>query len=283
MKGERAEKEIRRFLAEFLPERYGYSSGIVIDNSGSECDRSRQQDILVIDSLFSPKLFLDEEPAIYPVEVVYCGIEIKTSLDARELKGAVKNIASLKSLKFAREDSGFMKGIELHFTQTTAPIGMIFAFDTPTRTAETLLKHFATALEGIPHTAWPDLVCILNRGIMSIGEDQQPVFHLYGLLAEDDTGQIGELLFNHAESEYTTQGQQYPVAGMNGKYYVVDVARTFITFLNHLCGGLQAKVIIPNFNLLGHYIPPQMSRSVDIAHQSLPKHSLQAETDGDCL
>src|SRR5437868_3931839 len=69
-KGARVEQEVRKFLLEFLPKRYEYGSGIVIDSSGGESDRSRQEDVLVLDKFFSPRLFLDEEPNVYPVEVV---------------------------------------------------------------------------------------------------------------------------------------------------------------------------------------------------------------------
>jgi hypothetical protein len=89
-KGTRVEGAVRHFLLEFLPRRYDYGSGIVVDSSGSEIDRSRQKDILVVDKFFNPRLFLDEEPTVYPIEVVYCGIEVKTSLDAKGLKGALR-------------------------------------------------------------------------------------------------------------------------------------------------------------------------------------------------
>src|SRR4030067_1566639 len=139
IKGSRVEREVRKFLIDFLPEKYGYSSGIVIDNSGGECDRSRQEDILIIDKLFNPKLFIDEEPSIYPVETVYCGIEVKTSLDSKELKMAIDNIASLKNLKYTKESSAVIAGGKVGFGLTTQPLGVIFAFDSKIKSAETLL------------------------------------------------------------------------------------------------------------------------------------------------
>ncbi len=98
VKGARVEGEVRRLLLDFLPKRYEYGSGIVIDSSGSEVDRSRQEDILVVDKFFNPRLFLDEEPTVYPVEVIYCGIEVKTSLDARTLHTKTDDSLSLQRL-----------------------------------------------------------------------------------------------------------------------------------------------------------------------------------------
>ena len=79
-KGTRVEGELRKMLVEFMPSAYEYGSGIVIDSSGNEADRSKQQDILVVDKLFNPRLFLDEEPTVYPVEVLFAGIEVGSSV-----------------------------------------------------------------------------------------------------------------------------------------------------------------------------------------------------------
>jgi tRNA G37 N-methylase Trm5 len=55
--GTRVEGVVRSFLLEFLPRRI--RSGLVVDSSGSEIDRSRQKDILVVDKFFNPRLFLE--------------------------------------------------------------------------------------------------------------------------------------------------------------------------------------------------------------------------------
>jgi len=46
---------------------------------------------------------------------------------------------------------------------------------------------------------------------------------------------------------------------MNGLYYPVDVARTFIGFLGTLYEMLISKQIMSNSNLLQHYIPMEMT------------------------
>lgn len=267
MKGERVEGEVRRFLLEFLPKRYEYGSGIVIDSSGSEVDRSRQEDILIVDKLFHPRLFLDEEPTVYPVEVVYCGIEVKTTIDGDSLRQAINNIASLKRLQFSRETVTYVRGGSIIASETTAPLGVIFSFDTPIRSAETLLRHYADSLHDIERNAWPDFICILNRGLLGISrESSRPQFHLYGLLGADtSTGRINALELRRKPSDAvpseisSVRGQVYPVMTMDGKYYPVDIARTFIGFLGDLYEMLLSKVLVSNSNLLQHYIPKQMT------------------------
>jgi len=260
MKGTRVEKEVRQFLLDFLPERYQYSSGIVIDNSGDECDRSRQEDILIIDRFFNPKLFLDEEPSIYPVEVVYCGVEVKTSVDSSGLKKAIENIVSLKKLKYIQEPIVVTRGNITKSILTTGPRGIIFAFDTSIKSAETLLNHVASSLEHTERKYWPDLICILNRGTITIGEDNKLEFKLFGLLGKDDTGQPGEIEILAPSVEAIVEGKSYPVVSMGGIYYVVDVARTFSCFLLDLYEFLLNKIMMTNSNLLRHYLPREMTR-----------------------
>ncbi len=265
-KGARVEQEVRKFLLEFLPKRYEYGSGIVIDSSGGESDRSRQEDVLVLDKFFSPRLFLDEEPNVYPVEVVYCGIEVKTSIDAPGLKQAIDNIASLKRLKFVSEPyTDFHYNLPI-IRETTGPLGFIFAFDTPIKGVETLLQHFTESIGNIEPSARPDFICILNRGLIGIGSQTgKPQFHLYGLLGKNEiTEEIGEMVVfggpSCNEFPHPVTGQRYPLMIMKEQYYAVDVARTFIGFLGNLYEMLLSKRITGQSNLLKHYIPEQMTR-----------------------
>lgn len=273
-KGVRVERELRQFLLEFLPKRYEYGSGIVIDSSGGENDRSRQEDVLILDKLFNPRLFLDEEPNVYPVEVVYCGIEVKTSLDASGMKQAVDNIASLKRLKYVEESFAVHYMDMPIIKQTKSPLGIVFAFDTPIKSAETLLQHFAESVHDIETQARPDFICILNRGLIGISPSDKPQFHLYGLLGRNgDSETMGEIIVDGGPSTdyFTTEnGQRYPMMKMRGQYHVVDVARTFTGFLGNLYQMLLSKIIIGQSNLLGHYIPRPMTRYAVLEYESPP-------------
>lgn len=266
-KGARVESEVRKFLLDFLPKRYEYGSGIVIDSSGSEVDRSRQEDILVVDKFFNPRLFLDEEPSVYPVEVVYCGIEVKTSLSASGFVDAIANIASLKRLNLVKDETTEIRGGKIIVSRTTPPLGIIFSFDSAIKSAETLLKHVTESLTEIERNAWPDLICILSRGLIGISpETHLPRFHLYGVLGRDDqTGRInawelhpktGEAVPDEAMS---SKGDKYPLMLMNDRYYPIDVGRTFVGFLGTLVEMLLSKRVMSHSNLLSHYIPNEMT------------------------
>lgn len=263
-KGTRVEKEIRQFLIDFLPEMYEYSSGIVIDNSGSECDRSKQEDILIIDKFFNPKLFIDEEPSIYPVDVIYCGIEVKTSLNETELHTAVKNIESLKKLKFIEDKVSFNKGNSIVVGNTNAPIGIIFAFDSTFKSSSTLLNHYNNAIKDIAPEHRPNLLCILNRGIIGIGQNNKPVIEIFGLIGQDQLGNTGEMITKSTDLYYQSGGFNYPKMLVEKNYLVIDPSRTLLGFLQHLVDLLLNKVIISKTNILNHYIPEQMNRRIGI-------------------
>lgn len=262
-KGTRVEGAVRSFLLEFLPRRYDYGSGMVVDSSGSEIDRSRQKDILVVDKFFNPRLFLDEEPTVYPIEVVYCGIEVKTSLDGKALKGAVENVASLKRLKPIQAAVPQFRGREFLLVEPGPPLGFIFAFETKTMSAEALLKNYASAISRVEPSARPDLVCILNRGLIGTSnESSKPSFHLHGVLGFDEasgkTNAIEAVKKNPSAAPadvMDSQGSRYPIMKMNDKYFPVDVGRTFINFLGTFYEMLRSKVIVSDANLLEHYIP----------------------------
>ena len=212
-------------------------------------------------------MFLDEEPTVYPIEVVYCGIEVKTSVDGKGLKSAVENIASLKRLKPIQKVVPRFEKDRFLLVVPGPPLGFIFAFETPIKSAETLCKNYADAIAGVEPSARPDLVCILNRGMLGTStESSRPSFHLHGALGIDETGgtinafeavpKSGSKVSKHVMD---SQGSRYPIMKMNDKYFPVDVGRTFINFLGTFYEMLLSKVVISDTNLLEHYIPKGMT------------------------
>ncbi|WP_430413090.1 DUF6602 domain-containing protein [Kordia sp.] len=263
-KGTRVEKEIRQLLIEFLPEMYQYSSGIVIDNSGSECDRSKQEDILIIDKLFNPKLFIDEEPSIYPVDVIYCGIEVKTSIDEKELKTAVKNIESLKKLKFIEDSVSYHKSNSIVSSNTSSPIGIIFAFDTTFKSSKTLLKHYNDAIADVAPEHRPNLLCVINRGIIGISKNNKPMIEVFGLIGQDESGNTGEMTTKSSDLYYQSGGYNYPKMLIGKDYFIIDPSRTMLGFLQYLVDLLLNKVIVSKTNILNHFIPDEMNKRIGI-------------------
>ena len=100
-KGELREYAIfERFLKPYLPSRYAIGSGIVVNSRG---EQSRQQDLVIYDDFYSPKLLDAESNKIFFVESVFSVLEVKSTLDKPAISDIVKKSMSLWSL--SREDN----------------------------------------------------------------------------------------------------------------------------------------------------------------------------------
>lgn len=90
---------VRKFLSDYMPKRYGITTGRVIGLDGT---LSRQCDIIIYDILNCAIIMKEEsgtEYQIIPAESVISVIEVKSILEAEELKSSVKNIESFKALR----------------------------------------------------------------------------------------------------------------------------------------------------------------------------------------
>lgn len=84
-----------QFLRPYLPTRYSVGSGIVIDASSRQ---SRQQDLVVYDELYSPKLLDIESDKILFIESVIAVLEVKSVINHDELKDIIQKSASVWKL-----------------------------------------------------------------------------------------------------------------------------------------------------------------------------------------
>ncbi len=98
-RGGQREEAIRRFLTEKLPKRYGVSKGFVVSSEGIQSD---QCDVIIYDADSTPIFYADINQEVFPIETVYCVIQVKSRLTPTTLDEAIKNIKSFKEVP--RED-----------------------------------------------------------------------------------------------------------------------------------------------------------------------------------
>ena len=159
-KGQRRESALREFLRAQLPGRYGVTRGEAIASLG---EASRQADVLVYDALCAPVLLATDASMLLAAESVYAAIEVKPNLRVHDLKTAVRNIASVKSL--SRE--AIVRSMPPRADEpreNPVPFGAVFAFtsDAPARLLDKLV-----ALHAKLHPSlWVDCVCILDRAVI---------------------------------------------------------------------------------------------------------------------
>ena len=80
----------------YLPNRYGVSSGIIMDCDGQT---SEQIDIVVFDAQYSPALLTQKDHTYIPAEAVYAVLEAKPDLNKQYLEYAGKKAASVRRLR----------------------------------------------------------------------------------------------------------------------------------------------------------------------------------------
>ena len=92
-RGTIAENTVRGIIAPLLPFRYVIASGFLISKDAAP---SRQIDVLVFDRAESSPPYEDQACAVISLEMGVLAIEVKSTLNEKDLREAVANIASAK-------------------------------------------------------------------------------------------------------------------------------------------------------------------------------------------
>ncbi|RZJ92301.1 MAG: hypothetical protein EOO20_02295 [Chryseobacterium sp.] len=101
-----AEAEFRKWLGEFLPKRYGVTSGFIISAGIPSSEHMVHYDVIIYDQLESPVLWVENNPdssdqgrsLAIPVEYVRAVIEVKSAFNKQSSKQAVEQLSKLKPL-----------------------------------------------------------------------------------------------------------------------------------------------------------------------------------------
>jgi hypothetical protein len=101
-----AEGLFRRWLADFLPQRFGVTSGYIISQNRFEDERAPHFDVIVYDKLNAPILWIEEHPEVteagksraIPAEWVKGVFEVKSRFTRANAQLAVQHLLDLKPL-----------------------------------------------------------------------------------------------------------------------------------------------------------------------------------------
>ena len=94
-RGRIAEEIIRGVLQRTLPKRFSVGTGVLISASG---ESSSQTDIVVFDNFHNSPLLAEFGVGLFPVEIVYATIEVKSVLTKRELKSSLTAIRRIRKV-----------------------------------------------------------------------------------------------------------------------------------------------------------------------------------------
>lgn len=133
-KGTMLEHAVEDFLSYMLPSNLGIAAGFIVDFHG---DISKQVDLIIYDKYKAAKFFSSSGVVTIPCEFVYCVIEVKTTLQASELKEVHEHMLSVKELdrsavenigKLVQNDFLFY-GIVYSNGKLPPPIYIVFALE----------------------------------------------------------------------------------------------------------------------------------------------------------
>jgi hypothetical protein len=171
IKGTKREDTFRDFLAQRLPKRYGVASGEVVDQLNTV---SPQLDALIFDQTrnFS---FSDGEVHVLPAEALLVSIEVKSKLDAGEVKkccDAARRLRALQPFKLALGG----KDVGRAPSQTNKHaryLHCVFAYDTDL-VEPTWLQSEAQrfAQNGCNKEHLIDAVYVLKRGLLNLNDNR---------------------------------------------------------------------------------------------------------------
>jgi hypothetical protein len=163
IKGTKREDAFRNFLAERLPKRYGVASGEIVDQLNTT---GPQLDVLVYDQTrdFS---FSDGTIHVLPAEALLVSIEVKTKLDANEVRRCCEAARRLRALKPFKETLGG-KDIGPESTKVRY-LHCVFAYETDLVDSPNWLRTEAQRFISVAadeHLI--DNVYVLKRGLLNL-------------------------------------------------------------------------------------------------------------------
>ncbi|WP_439402642.1 DUF6602 domain-containing protein [Bradyrhizobium sp. DASA03068] len=94
-RGRIAEEIIKGILTRVLPKRFSIGTGVIIAANG---EASPQVDIVIYDNFHNAPLLSEFGACLFPVEIVYATIEVKSRLDKTEFENSLTAIRKIRAL-----------------------------------------------------------------------------------------------------------------------------------------------------------------------------------------
>jgi hypothetical protein len=245
--GAENEQAIGDVIRNFLPRKFGVEiNALVIDRHGAV---SKQCDIVIYDDERFPKYFRK----VFPIELVYCVIEVKTILTSQQASEALDNLRKLNELDFRPQLTSFWQ------TRTKEqkllhhpPLNAVFAYESDTTCFETFARWFPFQFlgEGV-RAEYPEirsfLACALNQGIIDMCSTN---------------GFVRRWL---AEAEESRRSQSLPARAYDQDLFV-DPAKSLFLFLELLWTRLSTHPLHPGFDIRS-YLDEELGKVIQVTDE----------------
>jgi hypothetical protein len=214
--GQENELSLSRVLLNLVPRRYGVSAGLLID-SGERY--SKQTDILIYDQAYEPAILAQSTQVLFPVENVRACIEVKTTVEKREIEDFARKMEALQ---------------ELRPVEQPLPLFALVGYHLGSR-VETIAEN----LSEVDPRLRPDIFCVLESALFggwpkyANPNFDTPDQYLLGLalLQEEDEWLVPPVDVIEA---FERNGTRYPVVDLGGKTFAADESRALLMFCEAL-------------------------------------------------
>lgn len=270
LKGEGNETLIRELLKRFIPKKYGIGTGIVIDRNGKS---SKQCDIVIFDNYNYPEIFTLSNVHIFPVDLVYATIEVKTTLDKKQAKLAIDNIKSVRQLDYIKDSYRVNPSKPIDFNDkncalwenksTTPPLGLVFSYYSKSANFETISNWFNFS-DKEEQTIIPSHIFCLDHGFILTQSGNKPESILCPLLKGSNYYKID---YNDDNSDIILKNNKkwgaidktfYPISKFKKEEIFIDQSKIFLNFIMILNVLLKDKTISPNLDIRKEFFTDEL-------------------------
>ncbi|MGE0830360.1 MAG: DUF6602 domain-containing protein [Hyphomonadaceae bacterium] len=96
-KGRLNESHLVRVMRRYLPQKFSLGTGFVV-SGGATIRQSRQCDIIIYDGATNAPFYASDAWQIYPIEMVYGIVEVKTAISLKEIRDAFEKCILLREM-----------------------------------------------------------------------------------------------------------------------------------------------------------------------------------------
>lgn len=254
--GSENEAAIADVIRQFLPPKFGVEvNALVIDRFGKV---SKQADIVIYDAERQASFFRK----VYPVEIVYAVIEVKTSMSSSEAKSALDNLASVSELEFR-------PALTLYWETKTREEGIhhsppalyAFAYRTDCQSFETFARWFdwQSLFRGVKlrdaAPKYPEIrvirACSLDQGVIHM---------------ESTNGYVQRWVAVATDAGVTRAFHTI----VQGQPVLVDPAKSLFMFLQRLWFDLETHSLHPGFDIRS-YMSAVLGTAIEVPNELLYK------------
>ena len=262
VKGDGNEKILRDLLKKFIPGKYGIGTGIIIDKNGKQ---SKQIDIIIYEKMMHPSILSLTSVHLFPVDIVYATIEVKTTLRSSDAKNCIENSDSVKALDLVSNNftigASSQNGFQIQSCNPTHPLSFIFSYNSEPENFETFKNWFVPRNE-CDIKKYPSIIACLDQGLVLNNEihGKESKARAFALRYEGD--KAAEI--TSQEKKITHNGIIYPVKTINGRRTLIDQSRVLLTFVVMLSEMIQEKFINPSIKFSQNYFDLYTTFGIDV-------------------